>query len=72
MIILSHAILQHISPLLNEQSEESACTFVLGVLVDVGHQQDYLFAHDGALDCGTAVIEEVALVFFYCLVGTVF
>lgn len=63
MVVRPHAIVQHRPSLLDELRQESARTLVLGVLVDVTHQKDDLLAHDGALDSGTAVVQQVSLVF---------
>ena len=65
MIVCSHAIVEHSPSFLDEFGEEAARALVLGILVDVAHQQDDLLAHDRALNGCTAVVQQVSLVFFY-------
>ena len=70
-VIGPHAVVEHVPPFLDELGEEAARALVLGVLVDVAHQQDDLLTHDRALNGCTAVVQQVSLVFFYGLLNSV-
>jgi hypothetical protein len=56
MIVFSHAKVEHIPSFLYKFSEEPSCALIFGVFVDMTHQQDNLFAHNGTLNGWTAVV----------------
>lgn len=56
MVVSPHTIVQHSPSFLDEFGQESACPLVLGVLVDVAHEKNDIFAHDSALDSCAAVV----------------
>lgn len=71
VIICPHAVVQHASPGLDELSEMSAGSEVLGIPVHMTHEQDNAFAEDGALDGCASVVQQIALVLLYCLVDAI-
>ena len=60
MVVSPHAVVQHVPALLDQLGHLAASPCVLGVLADVTHHQNYLFAHERALDGGVPVVEQVA------------
>lgn len=62
VVVLPHAVVEHGPAFLYEVGEVACSAVVLVVLGAVVHEEDDLLAEDGALDGGTAVVQQVALV----------
>ena len=67
MIVSPHAVVEHIPPLLDKSSQVSSRLLVLGVLTNMAHHQYYMLAHYCALNGCAAVVQQVSLILFDCL-----
>jgi hypothetical protein len=71
MVVSSHAVIQHISSLLDQLRQVAAGRTVLGVLAHVIHHQYYLLTHNCALNGCAPAVHQVALVFLDSLLDAV-
>lgn len=71
MIVSSHTIVQHISSLLKKEGQSSGSSGILGILGHMLHHQNYLFAHDCALNSGISAVQQVPLILFDGLLGSI-